>query len=74
MFSGVFPVGSRLESNTLYKVARSLGAEVTEKIIPPPKPGSASSSKEVLPTTHVVAARLATAKVNGSSPVVVRVL
>jgi len=37
-----------------------LGAVVTEKIIAPNKPGSSND----IPTTHIVAARLGTAKVN----------
>jgi len=53
-----------LKKSRAYTVARSMGAFVSDKIIPPLKPGSASTSKEALPTTHVVAARLGTAKVN----------
>ena len=64
MFSGVVPVEFKLEKSRAYTVARSLGAYVSDKIIPPPVAGSASTSREALPTTHVVAARLGTAKVN----------
>ena len=50
MFSGVVPTHVRLERSKPFLVARSLGAKVTEKI------GD--------DTTHLVAARLGTAKVN----------
>ena len=50
VFSGVVPTHVRLERSKPFLVARSLGAKVTEKV------GD--------DTTHLVAARLGTAKVN----------
>ena len=50
VFSGVVPTHVRLERSKPFLVARSLGAKVTDKV------GD--------DTTHLVAARLGTAKVN----------
>ncbi|KAI5692847.1 hypothetical protein M8J75_002231 [Diaphorina citri] len=50
VFSGVVPSKMRLEDNKAYSVARSLGAEVSDQI--------------VTATTHLVAVRTGTAKVN----------
>ena len=63
VFSGVVPIDQSIESSRAYSVAVSLGAVVTDKIIPPAKPNLAGSSKEMIPTTHVVAARSGTVKV-----------
>jgi len=59
VFSGVVPTGASLLRSRAYSVATSLGAHVSEKIIPPEK-----GTPEAVATTHVVAARLGTAKVN----------
>lgn len=64
VFSGVVPVGSKLEHSRAFGVAVSLGATVTDKFITPRKASQPSTSKELQPTTHVVAARLGTAKTN----------
>ncbi|CAL8070201.1 unnamed protein product [Orchesella dallaii] len=64
VFSGVVPTHVPLTSSKAYQIAIHLGAHVSEKIIPPNKPGSSSSMSIETPTTHVVAARMGTAKVN----------
>jgi hypothetical protein len=51
---------SERKNSKAYSMASSLGATVSEKIIPPNKPCSSSE----VPTTHIVAARMGTAKVN----------
>ncbi|KAL1448945.1 hypothetical protein WDU94_000194 [Cyamophila willieti] len=50
VFSGVVPSKMKLEENKAYSVARALGAEVSDRI--------------TLATTHLVAVRIGTAKVN----------
>jgi len=64
VFSGVVPVGAKLESSRAFAVAVALGAAVTDKLIAPRRASQPSTSKEVPPTTHVVAARIGTAKTN----------
>ncbi|XP_040565077.1 RNA polymerase II subunit A C-terminal domain phosphatase [Lepeophtheirus salmonis] len=53
VFSGVFPTSVKLETSKAYMVAKSLGAKVTNKL---ENPG----------TTHLIAAKYGTAKVNES--------
>ncbi|ODM90724.1 RNA polymerase II subunit A C-terminal domain phosphatase [Orchesella cincta] len=62
VFSGVVPTHVPLKSSKAYQIAINLGAQVSDKIIPQNKPGSSASMET--PTTHVVAARMGTAKVN----------
>lgn len=64
VFSGVVPVDHSLEASRAYNTAISLGAQVTDRIIKLPKPNSAGSSRDMTPTTHLVAARPGTAKVH----------
>ncbi|XP_013417744.1 RNA polymerase II subunit A C-terminal domain phosphatase-like [Lingula anatina] len=58
VFSGVFPTNIPLEKSRAYIVARSLGATVHTKIVKETGPDDKNG------TTHVVAARLGTSKVN----------
>ncbi|XKL59541.1 hypothetical protein PGB90_000557 [Kerria lacca] len=53
VFSGIVPNRMKLEDNQAFKIARSLGAKVTQNI--------------ELDTTHLVALRIGTAKVNAAS-------
>ncbi|GAB6030521.1 hypothetical protein CHUAL_007387 [Chamberlinius hualienensis] len=62
VFSGVVPINMPLEKSKPYFVARSLGAEI-QKNIQLPNQGSQHA------TTHVVAARLGTVKVNEAKKV-----
>ncbi|XP_035708197.1 RNA polymerase II subunit A C-terminal domain phosphatase isoform X2 [Folsomia candida] len=63
VFSGVIPTEvpvAERKNTKAYSVATSLGAYVSERIIPPNKPCGSTE----IPTTHVIAARVGTAKVN----------
>ncbi|CAM1310123.1 CTDP1 (predicted), partial [Pycnogonum litorale] len=59
VFSGVIPTNLPMEKNRAYTVAKSLGASVQKNLV---TPDSASDPSEV--TTHLIAARSGTAKVN----------
>ena len=59
LFSGVIPVSQPTENSRVYHDAKSLGANVHSELIT-----SSSDGKE--PTTHLIAARLGTAKVNAA--------
>lgn len=62
VFSGVVPTHVPLKNSKAYQIAINLGAHVSDKVIPPHKPGTSANVEP--PTTHVVAARMGTAKVN----------
>jgi RNA polymerase II subunit A-like phosphatase len=58
VFSCVFPRNIPLEKSKEYQIAKSLGADIQNNIIPP------SCKNDPAATTHLVAAKLGTAKVN----------
>lgn len=58
VFSGVIPTNLPLEKSRIFHVAKSLGAEIQTQLVPRKKDNKA------IATSHVVAARLGTVKVN----------